>query len=195
MTMKKKDSKEKSTKKKHGVSVKGTKAKVAKKKASKSTAKRIKPTKAKAVSKIKSKIKTRHKKPIELTPKTVTETSSETQIKQVEQKILPQETVEIEKTKIVSEAQETEANVLEVDFPIIVKDLAVKLQIKPSVLIKKLMDKKLMLGINQTIDDQIAVEISKDFGFKVKKAPGLEEIILDAHQKKDSPNKVKIRYE
>ena len=76
---------------------------------------------------------------------------------------------------------------LELEFPLTVKDLAVKLQEKPSGLIKILMDMKMMVGINQTLEESVAETICKKFGFKIKKALSEEELALSIHRQSDSP--------
>ena len=82
---------------------------------------------------------------------------------------------------------------LELNFPITVKDLAVKLQEKSSVLIKHLMNKKIMVGINQTLEEQLVIDICANYGFQVKKALGEEELALAVHLEKDLPGFLKPR--
>ena len=82
---------------------------------------------------------------------------------------------------------------LELDFPIILKDLSIKLQEKPSVLIKILMGLKMMVGINQALDENTANIICEKFGFKIKKAPGKEELVLQVHHEIDKPADLKPR--
>jgi translation initiation factor IF-2 len=82
---------------------------------------------------------------------------------------------------------------LELKFPITLKDLAVKLQEKPSVLIKILMDKKMMVGINQALDEKTAALICDKFGFKIKEAPSQEQIVLSLHGEIDKPADLKPR--
>ena len=74
---------------------------------------------------------------------------------------------------------------LELNLPIIVKDLAIKLQEKPSLLIKTLMGLGLMAGINQTLEEQAVVKACQKYGYQIKKAPGQEELALRIHQEKD----------
>ena len=82
---------------------------------------------------------------------------------------------------------------LELEFPITVKDLAIRLQEKPSVLIKMLMDRKVMVGINQNLDEPAVADICAKFGFRIKKAPGVEEIVLGVHQEHDKPQDLQPR--
>ncbi|MGA2774536.1 MAG: translation initiation factor IF-2 [Candidatus Omnitrophota bacterium] len=74
---------------------------------------------------------------------------------------------------------------LEIQLPVTVKDLAVKLQEKPSVIIKHLMAMKVMAGINQNVDEETAAKICRKFGCKIKKALGKEEQLLGAHEEED----------
>jgi len=82
---------------------------------------------------------------------------------------------------------------LELKLPINVKDLAIKLQEKPSILIKILMGMKMMVGINQVLDEKIAAAICEKFGFRIKKAPDEEELALQIHQRIDEPRELQPR--
>ena len=75
---------------------------------------------------------------------------------------------------------------LELQLPITVKDLAIRLQEKPSVIIKHLMGMKIMTGINQNIDEEAAVKICQKFGCKIRKAPDKEEQLLGGHEEEDN---------
>ncbi|MCM8762829.1 MAG: translation initiation factor IF-2 [Candidatus Omnitrophica bacterium] len=90
-------------------------------------------------------------------------------------------------------APEIKEKELELDFPISVKDLSIKMQEKPSLLIKKLMDAKIMAGINQLLDEETATKICASFGFRVKKALPKEELALAIHRTPDPPEKLKPR--
>jgi len=115
--------------------------------------------------------------------------------KPVEKKSLPLAKKIVEEKKIVapSVAVVKELKPLELNLPITVKDLSVKLQEKPSVLIKRLMDMRVMAGINQTLDEQTVTQICNSYGFEIKKALSEEEIALAAHQEKDLPRLLKSR--
>ncbi|MFA5410526.1 MAG: translation initiation factor IF-2 [Candidatus Omnitrophota bacterium] len=82
---------------------------------------------------------------------------------------------------------------LEVKLPVTVKDLAVKLQEKPSALIKMLMGMKLMAGINQVLEEPVVKQVCEKFGFQLKEAPGEEEAALSVHREKDRPESLKPR--
>jgi len=74
---------------------------------------------------------------------------------------------------------------IEISFPIMVKELAIKMQVKSSFLIKTLMDKGVMAGINQTLEEKIVSEICSELGFKIKRALSPEELALSIHQQED----------
>lgn len=82
---------------------------------------------------------------------------------------------------------------LELELPITVKDLAVRLQEKPSALIKMLMNMKIMAGINQTLEQPVVENICGKFGFKIKKALGEEETALHIHKQLDLPDELQLR--
>ncbi|MDD4893966.1 MAG: translation initiation factor IF-2 [Candidatus Omnitrophica bacterium] len=80
---------------------------------------------------------------------------------------------------------------LELELPITVKDLAIRLQEKPSLLIKNLMNLGLMVGINQTLEEPVVAKVCQKYGCNIKKAPGQEELALRIHQEadKDEPSR------
>lgn len=82
---------------------------------------------------------------------------------------------------------------LELELPITVKDLAIKLQEKPSIIIKGLMDAKMMVGINQALDEGMVTKICEKYHYKVKKAMNEEEYALSIHQSKDEAKDLKPR--
>jgi translation initiation factor IF-2 len=74
---------------------------------------------------------------------------------------------------------------IELELPISVKDLAIRLQEKPSVIIKNLMDMGVMAGINQVLEEAVAAKICEKYRCKIKKAPDKEESALLAHKAPD----------
>ena len=74
--------------------------------------------------------------------------------------------------------KEIESNVVEVDFPITVKDLAVKLNLKPSQLLMDLMKENKLFNINQALDEETAKAIAYKYKVNLKRKPPIEEIIL-----------------
>ena len=82
---------------------------------------------------------------------------------------------------------------LELKLPIILKDLAVKLQEKPSNLIRMLMNMGMMVGINQVLEEKSVNTICDKYGFKIKKALDEEESALEIHQGADKTQELKTR--
>ncbi|MFH0855300.1 MAG: translation initiation factor IF-2 [Candidatus Omnitrophota bacterium] len=82
---------------------------------------------------------------------------------------------------------------LELEIPVTVKDLAIKLQEKPSIIIKNLMSAGIMVGINQALDETMASKICEKYRYKIKKALGEEELALSVHQAKDDAKNLKQR--
>lgn len=82
---------------------------------------------------------------------------------------------------------------LELILPIILKDLAVKLQEKPSNLIKMLMDMGKMVGINQVLEEKTVNAICDKYGFKIKKALDEEESVLEIHHRANASYELKPR--
>lgn len=76
---------------------------------------------------------------------------------------------------------------LELDVPVTVKDLSVKIQVKPNMLIKYLIEKQRMfVTINQSINEEIVIKTLRDFGFDYKKRKTSEDLLLDEHAVDDS---------
>lgn len=97
----------------------------------------------------------------------------------------------------VKAAPETKAEVagketkeLRVKVPLTVKELAVKLSVKPTELIKKMMMKKILATINQLLDEETISKVAGEFGFSVQRLPDLEEELLETHKQKDAPDKL-----
>ncbi|MBU1852513.1 MAG: translation initiation factor IF-2 [Candidatus Omnitrophica bacterium] len=86
-----------------------------------------------------------------------------------------------------------ELKVLKIDIPITVKELAVKLQTKPNELIKRLLSKKILITINQSLGEETAGPIAEDFGYKIERLPTQEEALLQDHQEEVDPKKLKPR--
>jgi translation initiation factor IF-2 len=82
---------------------------------------------------------------------------------------------------------------IELELPITVKDLAIRLQEKSSVLIKHLMGMGVMIGINQPLDEAVLNKLCLKYNFGIKKALDAEEIALQVHKKIDQPQELKSR--
>ena len=99
--------------------------------------------------------------------------------------------IKIDKPQVVQEPPKAavvrELKELELKLPINVKDLAVRLQEKSSVLIKALMEMRVMAGLNQTLEEAVVLKIAEKFGFKIKQALGEEDAALEIHNTPDKP--------
>lgn len=73
---------------------------------------------------------------------------------------------------------------LEVAFPITVKDLSVKLNQKPSEVIKSLMTTGILANINQALDEELANKTANKFGVTLKRALSAEELVIKTHEEK-----------
>ena len=82
---------------------------------------------------------------------------------------------------------------IELELPITVKDLAIKLQEKPSVLIKHLMGVGVMMGLNQVLDEATLNKLCLKYNFRIKQALNEEELALQGHKKEDKPGELKNR--
>ena len=90
-------------------------------------------------------------------------------------------------------AKVVEYKTLELELPINVKDLAVKLQEKPSVLIKQLMGMGSMVVINQALPQETVARLCEKYGYKIKQALNQEELALLIHDEKDKPESLEPR--
>ncbi|MBU2257890.1 MAG: translation initiation factor IF-2, partial [Candidatus Omnitrophica bacterium] len=82
---------------------------------------------------------------------------------------------------------------LELELPITVKDLAIRLVDKSSNLIKTLMGMGVMAGLNNFLKEEIVAKVCEKYGFAVKKALAKEEIALELHTDADSQEQLKPR--
>jgi translation initiation factor IF-2 len=94
------------------------------------------------------------------------------------------ETAEVIKHELSSQKeQEIDANVIEVDFPVTVKDLAVKLNKKSSELLADMMKAGKMFNINQGLDEKTAGEIARRYEVNLKAKPSAEQAVLRTETK------------
>ncbi len=89
-------------------------------------------------------------------------------------------------------AQDLDLKVLKIDLPITVKELSIKLQIKPNELIKRFLSKKILVTINQSLDEENAQSVCKEYGYRIERLPTQEEEFLADHEKED-PSKLRPR--
>jgi len=94
------------------------------------------------------------------------------------------ETAEVIKAEFTElKEKEIEENVVEVDFPITVKDLAIKLGKKSSELLADLIKGGKFYTINQNLDETAARNIAYQYQINLKKKPLKEEVILKEETK------------
>jgi len=95
-----------------------------------------------------------------------------------------EDTAEIIKQEIGElDRKEIEENVIEVNFPITIKDLSVKLGKKPSQLLTGLVKKGKFFTINQNVSEECAREIAYDYKVNLKEKLSKEEEILKVEPK------------
>lgn len=93
--------------------------------------------------------------------------------------VIDTESVEIIKHELVAqEEKKIEENVLGVNFPLTVKDLAVKLSRKPSELLQHLLKMGRMMNINQNLDQDTSVQLARIFKINLKQKRSKEEELL-----------------
>ncbi len=79
---------------------------------------------------------------------------------------------------------------IEVQVPITVKDLSVKLQQKPSNVLKQLMKMGALCHINQALDGDIVGRIVREFGFNLSKIRTQEEQLIETHKHEEEDPKL-----
>ncbi|MDD5347901.1 MAG: translation initiation factor IF-2 [Candidatus Omnitrophica bacterium] len=82
---------------------------------------------------------------------------------------------------------------LVLELPVTVKDVSVKLQEKPSVLIKTLMGMRVMAGINQPLSEEVVAKILERYGYRPVAAPDEEDTMLADHARPDAAADLKHR--
>ncbi len=103
------------------------------------------------------------------------------------------ETAEIIKHEIEElKRKEIESNVIEVDFPISVKDLAVKLNKKPSEILKFLMGKGKFVTINHNLNEEIASLVAYSYKVTLKKKPTYEETVFKKDKKENMQKRAPV---
>src|SRR3990167_7599729 len=85
-----------------------------------------------------------------------------------------------------------EMKIIEVNLPVALKDLAVGLNEKPVVIIKKLLDLKIIAHLNFPLNEEVAKKIASDYGYEIKRKPTEEELLFKEHEAQDI-SKLKAR--
>ncbi|MCX5693495.1 MAG: translation initiation factor IF-2 [Candidatus Omnitrophica bacterium] len=143
----------------------------------------------------KEKTKAKEKVPARQSTGTPIKEKAPKKIKEPEKTKEPEAKVEEKKPEEIKEEPKPapELKVLKIDFPIVIKDIAIKLGVRPAELLKKLLDRKVLVTINQALDEEAARSICKDFGYTIEKLPSFEETFLAELDKTADPKKLKPR--
>ena len=100
---------------------------------------------------------------------------------------LDADTAELVRQELEEEKEKAIAqNVIEVDFPLTVRELAVKLGRRPSEIVQILMRQGKMFNLNQTLEKELAVKIAYDYGFTLREKPKLETVYATAEKDSSS---------
>ncbi len=101
----------------------------------------------------------------------------------------PQDSVEPVKTEAEKKAETFRE--IQIEIPINIKDLAIKLGQKTSVIMKYLLDKGIFVNINQFLDEVTVNKVASQFEIRLTKLPTQEEKIIEFH-KKDELDKTSL---
>ena len=82
---------------------------------------------------------------------------------------------------------------LKVHMPLSVKEFSLRLGVKPSELIMRLMSKGHLANINQNLQEDIVRGIAEEYGYNIEKPPSIEEEILEEIRSKEEEGKNVIR--
>jgi len=100
--------------------------------------------------------------------------------------VLDSETAEIITHELTAqEKKKIDDNVIEVDFPITVKDLSVKLAKKPFEILQILLKMGKVFNINQNVDQELAIQIARQFKTNLKQKLTKEEALMTMQDSAD----------
>ena len=118
--------------------------------------------------------------------------------KPVVQKEAPKETIKVPVVEKVQPAEikptlveEVQPKVLELDLPITLKDLAVKIGVKPNEIIVNLMAKNVFATINQSLGEDVVKGILSAYGIEFKAPPKAEDQIVKEHREHEEKQDVR----
>ncbi len=80
---------------------------------------------------------------------------------------------------------------IKIDDIIVLSDLAKRMAVKASEIIKKLMSLGVMATVNKAIDFDTAAIVAEEFNYEAEQAPSVEKLILETE--KDDPDKLIVR--
>jgi len=86
-----------------------------------------------------------------------------------------------EKPSEIKEAAVSKRKKIQIKFPFTVKELAIKLSLKPSELIQSLIREGILVNINQLIPEETANKIGEKLGYDIERLPTEEEKVLKVH--------------
>ncbi|MCK5306046.1 MAG: translation initiation factor IF-2 [Candidatus Omnitrophica bacterium] len=93
------------------------------------------------------------------------------------------------KRKEVEKIKRKDFKEIEVIYPLTVKNLAIKLQIKPNELIGKLIKLNIFANINQTIDKDVCEKIAEPYKVELKEKLSDEQELIQLHEVKENSKK------
>lgn len=111
-------------------------------------------------------------------PKEVKPHLAEEKIRPIEKVLSPPLAQEIISVTPKKEAQK----IIEIDIPISLKDLALSIQEKPAILIKKLLDQKIIANLNFPLNEELTKKIASEYGYQIKRKPTEEELLFKEHE-------------
>jgi len=101
------------------------------------------------------------------------------------------EIVIVEETPKVVVPEKPAVKTLELTLPISLKELALKINVKPNELIVKLMAKNVFATINQSLGQEIVNDILSQYGFEYNAPRKIEDQVLTEHKKHEEGQDVK----
>ena len=93
--------------------------------------------------------------------------------------------------KEIKPAEEVKPKILELDLPVALKELAVKIGVKPNEIIMNLMAKNVFATINQSLGEEVVVEILKNYGIEFRKPPKIEDQMVKEHRELEEKQDIK----
>lgn len=91
-------------------------------------------------------------------------------------------------------AVEEQLVALEIKVPITVKDFSIRVQQKPSLVLKQLMKMGILAHINQSLDEELVQKLAQEFGWQAVKIKTQEEQVIETHKyEEEDPSLLKPR--
>lgn len=107
-------------------------------------------------------------------------------------KVRKREVFSHKKTAVIEECVK-EIKKIEIDFPFTVKDLAIKLSLKPSEIIQRFIKQGILININQSVPEELIKKIGEVLGCEINKKLSEEEKILEEHLRPQDLTRLKPR--